>query len=247
MLTRSLLSVGLIVLCLWLSVPAVSASSEDKPEKTSTIAVTGTATDEVPPDTAVITLAVETHAKTAGEAARENSKVTEQVIAVLKKLVNTGAGDTVRTSSYQVQPEYEYDKARRKNVVTGYRTTNQVTVETGLISRVGEIIDRSLAAGANNVSNVRFILRNDRKYCEGLLVKAAGRARSDAETVAGALGVELSGIRHIAPACHKEGPPPVFRGAAFMKAAEMAEPTTPIEAGTLTLNSSVAVEFYLEK
>lgn len=132
MIKRSMILACLIVWCLYLSAPTVSASSEDKPEKTSTIAVTGTATDEVPPDTAVITLAAE-------------------------------------------------------------------------------------------------------------------RARGEAEVVAGALGVRLAGIRHIAPVCHKEGPSPVFRGAAMMKAAESAEPTTPIEAGTLTLNSSVAVEFYLEK
>jgi uncharacterized protein YggE len=72
------------------------------------------------------------------------------------------------------------------------------------------MIDRALRSGANNVTDVRFALRDNWKQCAGLLVKAAWRAQSDAETVAKA-----------------------------MMSMDGAEPATPIEAGALALTGQV--------
>ena len=214
----------------------------------ATISVTGSVTEEFFPDTAILNLAVETQKPTAQEAARENAAKSEQVVAAMKGLIDTAAGDTVTTSSYSVQPAYEYDDKLRKNRLIGYRTFNQVTVKTAKISGVGEMIDRARKSGANNVTDIRFAIKDNRKQCEGLLVKAAQRARSDAETVAKALGVRIDGIRHAAPMCSGEQrPTPVFRAMAAPRAMDSAEPATPIEAGALALTGQVQVEFILAK
>ena len=214
----------------------------------ATISVTGSVTEEFSPDTAILNLAVETQKPTAQEAARENAAKSEQVVAAMKGLIDTATGDTVTTSSYSVQPAYEYDDKIRKNQLIGYRTFNQVTVKTAKIGGVGEMIDRALKSGANNVTDIRFAIKDNRKQCEGLLIKAALRARSDAETVAKALGVRVDGIRHAAPMCSGEQrPTPVFRAMAAPRAMDSAEPATPIEAGALSLTGQVQVEFILAK
>ncbi len=211
------------------------------------ITVSGSVTEEFAPDSAILNLAVETQRATAQEAARENAVKSEQLVSAMKGLLAGTAGDTVYTSSYSVQPAYDYDEKLRKNRLAGYRTFNQVTVKTSRIGGVGEMIDRALKSGANNVTDVRFAIRDNRKPCEGLLVKAAQRARSDAESVAAALGVRVDGVRHISPSCGgDQRPVPVYRAKAMMTM-EGGEPATPIEAGAMALTGQVQVEFTLAK
>ncbi|MBI1922375.1 MAG: SIMPL domain-containing protein [Geobacter sp.] len=217
-----------------------------KEEKPPVITVTGTATDEFPPDTAILSLAVETKAETVDEASRQNNSRSEKVISVLKKLLDIPAGDTIRTSAFSVQPVYEYDDKKRRNILTGYRVLNRVTVSTSVTRMVGELIDRGLKNGANNVDDIRFVLKDDRKACEGLLVKAVERARADAETVARALGTEIGGVRQLTPSCTGEQPP-IIMGMARAKTMEAADVATPIEAGSNKVHGTVTVEFYLKR
>ncbi len=227
---------------------SVRAAEQPLPPAPGIISVTGSVTEEFPPDTAILNLAVETQKPTAQEAARENAAKSEQVVAVMKGLVNGEAGDSVTTSSYTVQPAYEYDDKLRKNRLTGYRTFNQVTVKTARIGGVGEMIDRALTSGANNVTEIRFAIRDNRKQCEGLLIKAAQRARRDAETVATALGVRVDGIHHLSPTCSGEPRPmPMMRAMAAPRAMDAAEPATPVEAGALALTGQLQAEFLLSK
>jgi uncharacterized protein len=240
---------GIITACtLFAALSAWGADLAPSPGSTpGSISVSGSVTEEFSPDSAILNLAVETQRGTAQEAARENAVKSEQVVSAMKGLITASAGDTVNTSSYSVQPTYDYDDKLRKNRLTGYRTFNQVTVKTSRIGGVGELIDRALKSGANNVTDVRFAIRDNRKPCEGLLVKAAQRAKSDAETVAAALGVRVDGIRHVSPSCGgDQRPVPVYRAKAMM-AMEGGEPATPIEAGVLALTGHVQVEFTLEK
>lgn len=221
----------------------MDGAKEDKPP---VITVTGTATDEFSPDTAIVSLAVETRAETVDDASHENNSRTEKVIAALKKLLDIPAGDSIRTSAFSIQPVYEYDDKKRRNLLTGYRVLNRVTVSTSGTRMVGELIERGLKNGANNVDEIRFVLKDDRKACEGLLVKAVARARADAVTVARALGTEVGGVRQATPSCTGEQPP-IIMGFARAKTMEAADAATPIEAGTNKVHGSVTVEFYLKR
>jgi uncharacterized protein len=239
----ALVTVGMLGLAL----SAWGAEPVPHGDPPATISVSGSVTEEFAPDTAILNLAVETQKPTAQEAAQENAAKSEQVVAAMKGLIKVGGGDSVSTSSYSVQPTSDYDDKLRKNRLSGYRTFNQVTVKTARIGSVGEMIDRALKSGANNVTDVRFAIKDNRKQCEGLLVKAAQRARSDAETVAAALGVRVDGILHAFPSCSgDQRPVPVYRAKAMM-AMDSAEPATPIEAGALALTGQVQVEFILAK
>jgi len=248
---------------MWISALAVGAYAEElKPaeilpagedlcvqkekKERGTISVTGEARDFFAPDTVMITLTVETTAKTAGEAVSGNGKRAEQVVKALKLLISPGKGDSIKTSSFSVQPVYEYDSLKKRNLLTGYRSRHQVTVRTTKIGVAGEIIDSGVQNGANEVGGVSFVLTELKEYCEGVYKKAADKAKRDAAFVAGTMGARISGIKSISPSCGTETPRPVYRQP--MLAAQAApSPETAIEAGDIAVNASVAVVFYLEK
>jgi hypothetical protein len=223
------------------------AAETPRDEKPSTISVTGSAMEEFTPDTAILSLAVETQAVTVAEASQANNIRSEQVIAALKKGLDLAGGDSLKTAAFSVQPIYEYDEKKRKNIMTGYRVTNRVTVTTSRIKTVGELIDRGLKNGANSVDNVRFVLKDDSAACKSLLTKAVERAKTSAETVAHSLGLTLDGVRQVTPSCGSDHQPPIIYGMAKARMADAAEAAPPIEAGTTKVNSSVSIEFYLKK
>lgn len=212
-----------------------SALAQDNVQE-RTLSISASLTEEFAPDIAMISIAVETNAKTALEASQENNSKSEKVIAGIKRLI--GKEDSVKTTAYNVQPVYEYDKLKGE-VLKGYRATNQVVVKTKLLKSLGEIIDKSVGEGANRINDLRFDIEDNTKYCESVISKAAVKARSQADSAAKALGVRITGVRHIAPSCGEQGISVYQPRLAAMKEAVRA----PIEAGALALTGSVDVVF----
>lgn len=222
---------------------AADAVRDDKP---AVIMVTGSATEEFAPDTAILSLAIETQAPTVAMASQANNVRSEQVIAALKKALDVASGDSLKTAAFSVQPINDYDEKKRKSTLTGYRVVNRITVTTSHTKMVGELIDLGLKSGANSVDTVRFVLQDDGVACRNLQTKAVERARASAENVAKALGLSIDGVRQVTPSCGSEHQPPIVYGRARAMMAD-AEAATPIEAGTTKVNSSVTIEFYLKK
>jgi uncharacterized protein len=212
-----------------------------------TIAQTGEAKDFFAPDTATVSLAVETSAKTANEAVEENGKRAERVIRALRPFISSEKGESVKTSSFSVQPVYEYDNVKRRNFLTGYRARHQVTVTTKKVGTSGEIIDTGVQSGANEVGGVTFSLTELKDYCEALYKKASEKARSEAAFVAQTLGQRIAGVKNISSTCGTEMPRPLYRDMGLM-AAEAAPPgQTGIEAGDISVTATVSAVFYIEK
>lgn len=233
-----------VLMCIFILSLFSFAAAEDTKEEKGTISVTGQAREYVPPDTAVITLAVETTGKTADDAVAANSTRAEAVVNALKRLITPEQGDSVKTSSYSVQPVYDYDSMKKKSILTGYRANHQVTVRTKRIEGAGKLIDSAIQAGANKVQNISFILQDEKSYCDRVLKKAAEEAKKEATFVAQTLGVNISGIKSIAPSCGSETFHPVLRQA-YAESKAAAAPETPIEVGDIAVNASVSIVFYL--
>lgn len=241
---RAIVSACLFV-CALMSID--TALAEDRhDDMRGTISVTGTSSENYPPDTVRIVLAVETTANNVSQAMQKNKISADKVISVLKELISNAEGDTIKTSSFSLQPLYEFDKSAGKNRLVGYRVTNQVTVRSAKIADVGKFIDSATDAGANRVDDIRFTLLDDRAYCKRLLNQATERARSEAETVAGSLGTRIIGIKEVSVSCGTETPAPIYRfGMAAQETMAVASPT-PVEAGTVVLTGSVRAMFYTQ-
>ncbi len=208
------------------------------------ISETGEAKEYFRPDIAIITLGVETKEKTASRAVEENAEKAKSIITSLKGLIKSAAGDSIKTSSFTLQPVYEYDAALKKNLLEGYMVRNLVTVRTKETDMAGRIIDEAVRSGANTVQGLNFTLSDEKEFCEGVLKKAAEKAKKEAAYVASLLGTEISGVKSISSSCGSETPHPVYGG---VLAAKAAVPETVIESGDIAVMASVSVVFRLKQ
>ncbi|MGD0883472.1 MAG: SIMPL domain-containing protein [Thermodesulfovibrionales bacterium] len=227
----------------------ISSGGQDscvQTEERGTISVTAEAKDYVTPDTSVVTLAVETTGKAASEAVEENGRRAEQVVKALRLLMGSEKGTSIKTSSFSVEPIYEYDNINKRNLLTGYRARHQVTVTIRKVEMAGTIIDSGIQNGANEVDGVTFALSELKEYCEGVLKKAADEAQHEAAFVAQTLGARISGVKSISPSCGTETPRPIYRQA-LMAAQAVPARETSIESGDIAVNASISIVFYMEK
>jgi uncharacterized protein YggE len=237
----------LLCICLFILLAINTARAENQlNDKRGTISVTGTASENYPPDTAEIILATETTAMTVSQAAQKNNTLSEKVINRLKKIIKPEESDTIKTSSYSLQPAYEYDQTANKNKFIGYRVTNQITVRTKQIADVGKFIDSATEEGVNRVDNISFTISDNSDYCKRLLRQATERARSEAEVVAQSLGTKIVGVKEASSSCGTEMHGPVYQFGMAQEDVMMAKRGAPVEAGTLILQGSVRTVFYLD-
>lgn len=200
------------------------------------IVVTGEATISVEPDIAQLNAGVVTEAKTAREAAEQNSRAMTAVRAAIRAL---GIADNdIRTSRYAVMPVYEPNKPVRERL-TGFRATNSMLIKVRNPDTLGDVIDKLVAAGANQMGGIDFIVNEPSKRLDEARKQAVADARQKAELYAAAAGVTLGRPINIT-----EQSAGMERGPVMM--ARAAAPETPIAPGERSLRVSVSMTFELQ-
>jgi uncharacterized protein len=200
------------------------------------ISVTGEATVSVPPDQAQIDGGVTSDAKDAREASDANNAAMGKVLLALK-----GAGieekDT-QTSRLSLQPQYAQNRTGT-SPITGYRASNRVTIRLRDVTKVANVIDVLVGAGANDIGGINFTVSQPSKHLDEAREKAVADARRKAEIFAKAAGVTLGEALSIS----EEGAPaPLFRG---KMAAPMAAGAA-VAQGEETLSVTVGVSWAIK-
>src|SRR5208337_1227124 len=145
------------VLALAIMVPVfASAQSDSNTFAVRTIEVDGSGETRTSPDTADLDLAIDTHAKTAEQAANLNAALATRVIDALKSRL--GDKGQITTGGYSLNPDYSQRPSENPTIV-GYNAQNTVTVHTGALDLVGALIDTAIAAGANRVNSLNFSVK----------------------------------------------------------------------------------------
>jgi uncharacterized protein YggE len=200
------------------------------------ISVTGEANLSVPPDQARIDGGVTSDAKTAREASDANNAAMGKVLQALK-----GAGieeKDYQTSRLSLQPQYAPNRAG-PSPITGYRASTRVTVRIRDVTKVANVIDVLVGAGANDIGGINFMVSQASKLLDEAREKAIADARRKAEIYAKAAGVALGEPLSIS----EEGAPtPVFRG----KMASTMAAGAPVAQGEETLSVSVNVSWAIK-
>ena len=207
------------------------------------ISVNGHASAEVAPDMAMLYGNLEKRA-TVAEAARES--LAKDMASFRHMLLGLMiAGQDVQTVRYTLQPEYSYEKNKRR--LTGYVARADYKVKVKNLEKLGAVIDKSIACNFT-VNRVEFGLNNRSLFENNLLEEAVANARSKAAVVARAGGRTLGHLIHASFGTVSNATRTVNRNmmakAASMDAAE-AEPTE-LEPGIITVNANVDLEFALE-
>jgi len=163
--------------------PAPS-SSENSCSTGRTIGVSGTAVVNVTPDRALVQLGVQSNGRTPQLTEAANSATIFRVIKAIKKL-GISEKDIV-TDRYVIDPVYDdYNSL----TIEGYRIYNMVAITLRDIELANDVIIAALGAGANQVVNVEFYLKDLRKYrdqARELAMVAAGEKAQDLAEAAGA-------------------------------------------------------------
>jgi len=149
----------------------------------------------VTPDYAQIESGVTTTAKAVKEAVDANSKVMNVVTSALRE--SGIAEKDVQTSRFSVQQVYATQEPRTEPKLVGFRVSNRVRVNMHQIDKVGEILDRLVAAGATDVGSISFLVSDPSKALDQAREAAIADARHKAEIYAQAAGLRLMGVNWI--------------------------------------------------
>jgi uncharacterized protein YggE len=203
------------------------------------ISVTGEATVSVAPDQAQIDGGVTSDAKTAREASDANNAAMGKVLLALK-----GAGIEERdyqTSRLSLQPQFATPSkvSERAQGILSFRASNRVTVKIRDVTKVANVIDVLVSAGANEIGGIHFTVTQASKALDEAREKAIADARRKAEIYAKAAGVTLGEPISIS----EEGAPvPVFRS----KVAAPMAAGAPVAQGEETLSVTVSVSWAIK-
>jgi len=201
----------------------------------SSIRVTGDSQVTAKPDRVQIDIGVTTSAANSSEAATQNARQVDAVLAAVKKAAPAAV---LRTVNYALSPSYKYQNGHEPTL-TGYSASNLVEVTLDDLTKISNVIDAAAQAGANNVRGIQFTLRDQEAAHAEALRKAAAKARADAEVLAAALGLKIVRVLSVEETGARFAP--VMQVTAARMNAGAASVPTPVESGTLDIGASIVL------
>jgi len=223
-----------LLLVLLVSTPALAQPAAEAP----LVVTTGEGVVHAVPDRAWITIGAESRAQSPAEAQRRNA---EAMRPVQEKLRSAGvAPEAIRTSSYDLQYEWDYQDGRR--VGRGYVARNTIEVRVDAIDRVGEYLEIAVGSGATTLGGIRFDLKDRAALEREALRLAVADAVARAQAVATAANATVGRVVRIEEQRSSASPPMPMQ--MLRQAAEAAAP--PIATGELEVRAGVTLTVALE-
>jgi uncharacterized protein YggE len=201
------------------------------------VEVSGEGSVGAAPDFARVTLGVTSTGKNAGEAMAANAKAANALVSLIK--AEGVAPADIQTSELSMfsQPSPGQQTAP---TITGYSVSNNVTVMLRDIPRLGALLDKAVAAGANSIYGIGFGHNDPSAILDKARPLAVADARRKAEIYASAGGARIGRLMVLTEEAGRQ--PPIAFSRAF---AAGAPAPTPIEAGEDKLTVTVTARFEL--
>ncbi len=237
----------IVPLALALSLPAAMASpaaaqsaEPAAPPSGTLLGVTAQGRTTRVPDLATIRAGVVAQAPTAAAALADDAARMQRVLAALRKAGI--APRDIATASVGLSPQYRYAD-NQPPVLTGYQTTNSVSIRFRDIAKAGPILDALVAEGANQIDGPSLSLDDPDAALDEARTDAVRRARTRAELYARAAGLHVVRIVSMTENGDDTGgggaQPMVFARA-------MAKADTVIAPGEKDVTVTLSVRFLLE-
>ena len=220
---------------------ASAQTAEDQPSRDDprVITVNGTGLVSGTPDVLELYLGVDTRAESAGEALEKNSELT---VGVLKVLRDAGVDEKdIQTTNLSIYPAYDDDG----EVVIAYSVSNRVVAKLRDLNTAGDIIDEATEAAGDDiiVQGLYFSIDDNSKIVEQARTEAVKRAKTQAEQLAAAAGVELGELRSIDESYTPVGPALDAREAAPSTPTTTDGGSVPIQPGSEMLSVDVTLVY----
>jgi uncharacterized protein len=205
------------------------------------VEVSGEGSVSAAPDFARATLGATTTGKTAGEAMAANAKAANALVSLIK--AEGVAPADIQTSSISISPMFSQTPPAQASspAIVGYSVSDSVTVIIRDIPRLGALLDKAVAAGANSVYGIGFGHNDPSALLDKARPLAVADARRKAEIYASAAGARIGRLMVLTEEVQPQ------RAVAFAARAYVpggAAPT-PIEAGEDKLTVTITARFEL--
>lgn len=193
------------------------------------LSVTGEAYADVAPDLAILRFGVVTERPSAADAAAENARAVEEVLAELKRL---GVADAdVETQGVTLAPatseERDPKTGKLKAAQKFFRARNDLQARVTQIGKAGEIAGSLIDKGVNSFEGIDFEIAHPEEKLDALRREAVKDAERQAKIYAEAAGVRLSRVLEIRPMEEHDMRPRAFAAKAGAAAGAMEMPLRP--------------------
>ena len=234
---RTKLVILTILLIAAVALSACSASVQLGQTQPRTISVTGNAEVILVPDIAYVSIGVHSEAESAKAAVATNNSQTQAVMDAIKA---QGIDEKdIQTTNFSVYQSEKYAPTG-ESLGTFFMADNTVNVTVRDVAKIGDILDASINAGANNIYGITFDVEDKETALASGRDQAMVNAKEQAEMLASAAGVTLDEVQSIS--YYSSAPVPVYYDSKMAGVGGGGQ-SVPISPGQLTLSASVSVVY----
>jgi uncharacterized protein YggE len=238
MKTKFLFLSALLVLAVALTACGPSTITVQPQPPQRTITVTGTGLVTLTPDIAYISIGVHSQDASASAATTDNNSKAQAVINSIKGF-GVEAKD-IQTTNFSIYPQQQYDTTGK---VTGiiYMVDNTVYVTVRDLTKLGDMLDGTVRAGANNISNISFDVADKSAALSQARLAAVAEARKQADELTGATGVSLGDVQTIS---YNDSTPPM--AVQYSRADTLSASSVPVQAGSMQISTTVSIVYTIK-
>lgn len=155
-----------------------------------TISVTGVGDASAVPDTVEVDLTITVDAATANLAQDQGNAKSAALVTALQE---AGIAETdMQTTEYNVTAVYDYDVSPA--VITGYRSTQTVTLDVANVELAQTAIAKAGDLGVSQIGDLRMTVADEDEALAAAREAAISDAYAQAVSIAAAMGQELGGV-----------------------------------------------------
>lgn len=205
------------------------------PDRTLTVSGSGTA--RVTPDVASVTLGIQTRHDDVAQAVADNNIVAARIMEAAR---GVGVGDAdMRTVYFSVYAQPKYDEFGSPSGEVSYMVDNSLEVRLRDVSKLSDLLQAAVNAGANSIYGVNFMVADTRAAEDEARGEALGDARERADELAAAAGLTLGGIQSVSTGAFASPPQPYYPGYGMGGGGE----GVPTQPGTMEVSVQVTVVY----
>jgi uncharacterized protein YggE len=235
MRTKLSLLISVLILALVLSACGPIASAQSR-----TLNVSGNGTVYLTPDIAYIYIGVHTQEVDVALAVNRNNTQTQVLVDALKNM-SVAAAD-IQTSNFSVYTGQSYDKITGEASGTYYAVDNTVYITVRDLTKLGDLLNAAVGAGANNINSITFDVADKTAAMAQARQKAMANASGLADELAQTAGVTLGTIQSIT---YSDNSPTPYYGMGGGGAAA-SNVSVPIQPGQTQISVTVSVTYNIK-
>ena len=183
-------SLVLVILAMFLLVEINHVSNTAT--TTNTVSFSGEGKVTAKPDIAVISASIVTQATNSESAQDSNSTKSNTVDSFLKK--QGIAEKDIKTSGYNISPQYKYPTYGGQPIITGYQVTQSYEIKVRDLTKISTVLSGLVSADANQVDNLGLQIENPDTLKSQARQLAIDNAKKKANELEEQVGISLGKI-----------------------------------------------------